>query len=116
MEENKFLDSEGFRFIQSTYIDKENNILIIKKQGGRFIAEYFGGCKVKVTSKNAEDYSRISPEAFLSRLNPKARKWGKSKLEQLAQARKSEEKTGWIGIFKNVRYSSGPGDNMYVYG
>jgi len=27
-----------------------------------------------------------------------------------------EKKLGWNGIFESVTYSSGPGDNIYVFG
>ena len=27
-----------------------------------------------------------------------------------------EKKRGWNGIFESVTYSSGPGDNIYVFG
>ena len=27
-----------------------------------------------------------------------------------------DKKRGWSGVFENVTYSSGPGDNIYVFG
>lgn len=39
----------------------------------------------------------------------------KQRLEQLAKSEKSKKKS-WRGMFEGVRYSSGPGDNIFVYG
>ena len=37
-------------------------------------------------------------------------------LEKASQSEPKKQKRGWSGVFENVHYSSGPGDNIYVYG
>jgi len=45
------------------------------------------------------------------------RKTGCAKPAQKADERKStEKKREWKGVFEDVTYSSGPGDNIFVFG
>lgn len=42
---------------------------------------------------------------------------GLVKLKQAKDGQlKSERKRGWSDVFDEIDYSSGPGDNVYVYG
>lgn len=117
----KTLDDDLFNAVKRNfYLDSRNlnEIVQISNFGSQT-------CRVNVFNRQSGKYIRTSTirteeRNFYERLSLRnlplsLQETCKQRLEQLAKSEKSKKKS-WKGVFERVRYSSGPGDNIFVYG
>jgi len=98
----------------AAYIDRANNLIKGKREfEPKFASKVIENLRPYVVKGNVVD---MYFQALQAQFKEETRRSYKSYLSELAQSQQPKKKGRWKGFFEDVRYSSGPGDNVYVYG
>ncbi len=98
----------------AAYIDSANNLMGGKREfEPKFASEVIENLRPYVVRGNAVE---MYFQALQAQFKKETKRSYESYLSELAQSQKPKKKGRWKGFFEDVRYPSGPGENIFVYG
>ncbi len=99
----------------AAYVDRANNLIKGTREfDSKFASKVIENLRPYVVRGNAVD---MYFNALIGQFKEETGRSYESYLSELAQSQQpKKKKSRWTGIFEKVRYSNGPGDNIYVWG